>query len=582
MIRSITSTLASFKEVKLRSGLNLIVAHKAPSAGMKDTRNKAGKSSLVQLIHFLFGGEGSSDSIFRDKKLSQHRFTMEADLSGARVRITRSGETFGSTLVELVSGSFDAWPLDPRKQKQPGVFKTAEWQGVLGCLFFGLPVKKREAWAPSYSSLFNYFARRDRVQGFGEAQAQSKYQQPADQRIALSYLIGLNWRISQAREVLREELNQVKKVAKEERLTDFLGDAGELRATATTGGSKAARIKKALDSFEVLEDYKGREQEASALTEELNELANRAAMDALHAEELKASLEAEAPPDLRALKRLYKRAGIELPGLVVRRFEQAQAFHQSVIDNRRAHVNEELRIIKKRQSERAARQRDLSSRYEQTMTLLRTHGALERYEKLAAEYAQVLSKTNEARERLNLVNEIADKEAHLELREKELVVKLREDFRDKEGVIQQSILAFEHASESLYKDAGSLSIEATDAGPAFKIVIQGEKSRGVTSVQIFCFDMMLFQIATKRGMSPGFVVHDSQLFDAVDGRQVFEAWRYGSQLTDDIGGQYIVTINSDQLPAQDDREGDFHPEDYIVEPRLTDEESGRLFGLTFG
>ena len=47
---------------------------------------------------------------------------------------------------------------------------------------------------------------------------------------------------------------------------------------------------------------------------------------------------------------------------------------------------------------------------------------------------------------------------------------------------------------------------------------------------IFCFDMMLMLLSLRRGRSPGFLVHDSHLFDGVDERQVGKALAIGGNL----------------------------------------------------
>ena len=46
-------------------------------------------------------------------------------------------------------------------------------------------------------------------------------------------------------------------------------------------------------------------------------------------------------------------------------------------------------------------------------------------------------------------------------------------------------------------------------------------------------------------MGPGFLIHDSHLFDGVDGRQVISALRLGSEIAQELGFQYIVTMNED-------------------------------------
>ena len=53
MIRRIFSDLATFKELTFRPGLNLILADKSLGATNRQTRNAAGKTSLIELIHFL-------------------------------------------------------------------------------------------------------------------------------------------------------------------------------------------------------------------------------------------------------------------------------------------------------------------------------------------------------------------------------------------------------------------------------------------------------------------------------------------------------------------------------------------------
>jgi uncharacterized protein YydD (DUF2326 family) len=47
-------------------------------------------------------------------------------------------------------------------------------------------------------------------------------------------------------------------------------------------------------------------------------------------------------------------------------------------------------------------------------------------------------------------------------------------------------------------------------------------------MQIFFFDLMLTEISLKSGPGPGFLIHDSHLFDGVDERQVAKALQLGA------------------------------------------------------
>ena len=100
-------------------------------------------------------------------------------------------------------------------------------------------------------------------------------------------------------------------------------------------------------------------------------------------------------------------------------------------------------------------------------------------------------------------------------------------------------------------------------------------------MQIFCFDLMLIELQAERGTSPGFLVHDSHLFDGVDERQLARALQLGAQRAEAGGFQYIVTMNTDALP-QEGFDAAFSVEDYFMDVRLTDAgEDGGLFGIRF-
>ena len=91
----------------------------------------------------------------------------------------------------------------------------------------------------------------------------------------------------------------------------------------------------------------------------------------------------------------------------------------------------------------------------------------------------------------------------------------------------------------------------------------------------------MLKIVTKRLGGPGFLAHDSHLFDGVDERQIAGALMLGSRATNGKGLQYIVTMNSDifdRLPLSEeiDRGG------VVLPMRISDEtDTGGLFGFRF-
>src|SRR5262245_30780341 len=112
MILRTFSSLSSFKAMRFRQGLNIVVADKSSGATERQTRNGAGKSSLLELVHFLLGGKCDQDSIFRDEALIESTFGMEFELRGSEVRVERSGSA--PSKVE-VNGDTSTWPIQPKK-----------------------------------------------------------------------------------------------------------------------------------------------------------------------------------------------------------------------------------------------------------------------------------------------------------------------------------------------------------------------------------------------------------------------------------------------------------------------------------
>src|SRR5262249_23457592 len=157
----------------------------------------------------------------------------------------------------------------------------------------------------------------------------------------------------------------------------------------------------------------------------------------------------------------------------------------------------------------------------------------------------------------------------------------QDDLHERKQIVTEAILSFEELSNALYNKAGSLTVSATPNGPTIDVRIDAQRSKGITNMQIFCFDLMLAELVTKRGIGPGFLVHESQLLDGVDERQVAKALQLGADHARAVGFQYIVTLNSDALPKDGFRPG-FDISDFVLPTRLTDAtEIGGLFGIRF-
>ena len=456
---------------------------------------------------------------------------------------------------------------------------------MLGALWFGLPADSgADRFRPTVRSLFSFVARRQESGGFQQPMQHSTMQQRWDRQAAICYLVGLDWTLPGR----FQELHNQEKVARELRkaatsgeLGRYFGKAAELRTQLNLAESRASRLRKQLDAFQVVPEYQELEREASEITGQISDLNIENIVDQDLIRELRATLATEDPPDFQDLTKLYGEAGIALPDLSRRRIEEVERFHRTIIENRRSHLGSEIESAEQRIVVRDRRKDALDQRRGQIMSLLKSGGALEHYTGLREELGRAEAESEMLKARLETAERFESTRTELNMERARLVKALQDDIHERGDIVREAILSFEELSRSLYERAGSLTIADTPGGPQFEVHISGERSKGITNMQKFCFDLMLTRIGTQRERWPGFLIHDSHLFDGVDERQVAKALQLGAQRADEDGFQYIVTMNSDSVPTEGFT-GGFNLQDHIVPTRLTDAtETGGLFGFRF-
>lgn len=587
MIHGVSSDLPSFKGLTFGPDLNILLADKSEGATDRQSRNGAGKTSFVELIHFLLGGNADKESIFRCEELAPWAFKARLDVGGTVVEVARSGAKPSRIRLQ---GDTSPWPLQPGLDVKSGdlVFNNEQWRALLGAVFFGLNVEVEDdvqvRFRPTFRSLFSYFARRQNSGGFVSPTQQYAKQQLWDEQVAVSYLLGLDARIPQEFQEVRtreKAMSELRKAAKEGALGRHFGSAADFRTRLAIAEARARRLREQLLSFNVVPEYAELEREASVITRDISVLNDENTVDRELILQLQDALVSEQPPPVTNLERLYREAGVVLPGTVGRRFEEVTQFHEAVIKNRQSHLTSEVQAAEARIAERNRARQHLDDRRRQLMGILQSGGALEHYARLQEEAGRTEAEAEGLRQRLATAEQIESTKAELDIERARLLKSLQDDLHERQDIISEAILVFEELSTALYEKAGSLTISPTPNGPSVDVRIDAQRSKGITNMQIFCFDLMLADLATRRGLGPGFLIHDSHLFDGVDERQVAKALQLGADHAARVGYQYIVTMNSDALPRDGFRPG-FDVSAFVCPTRLTDAtETGGLFGLRF-
>jgi uncharacterized protein YydD (DUF2326 family) len=591
MILSVESSLPSFKTIRFHAGLNVLLSDKSEASSEKQTRNSAGKTSLVEIVHFLLGAECDKESLPRDPALVDHTFKGHFLIGGEQFTIERGGAD--PSKVFLLAGGDDRKDLPKKLDKASERFyiSNVNWRVFLGHSMFGLPLDERgtafdEPYTPSFRSMFSYFARRRDSGGFIAPERQAEKQHRSDWQVNLSYLLGLDWQIPfeftkiRMREKTLEELRKAVKVGA---LGQVVGTVAELRPQVTISEDKADKLRRALTGFEVHDSYKELSRRAAQARTQMQAIARSNVPLVENLEHLEAALQSERPPQRSDIEQLYAAAGIELPGVALRRFDEVGAFYESVVSNRRVHLESEIETaraqIAEQESEIARLDRERSS----ILKSLEGRGALDDFLDLQRDLADADAKAAALRERFKAAEVLEGESTKLNIDRANLQRRLQDDHRVRSEALAEAILIIARAISRLYDDrTGRFVVEATDNGPEFRISIEGDRGGGISNVEIFCFDLALFTVVTARYGGPGFLLHDSHLFDGVDERQIAGALQLGLEATAGKDLQYIVTMNSDifaRLPLPKT----IVPSKVVLDTRLSDAgEDGGLFGFRFG
>lgn len=573
MIRRIYSSLPTFKTLEFKPGLNVLIAQKEAGATEKQTRNRAGKTSLIEIVHFLMGSDAGKDSLFRSEALVNESFGMRFDLGGEKLSVERSG--YQKSKLHLEGASF----LNGKTS-----LSSSEWIAVLGEKMFGLhDIPETDGRTPTFRSLFAYFVRRQLSGAFTTPEKQATMQQAGDWQVALLFLLGLDWKIASDWQKVRDRekmLAELKKAAGAGAFGNIVGKASDLRTQLAVAEAGLADLRSQVVAFRVLPQYAQLEAEADQLTHAINDLSNANVIDTATISELERAMLAETPPSLADLQSVYEEAGIALPNSAVKRYDEVRSFHESVIRNRRDYLAEELDAAKQRVAQREQEKARLDTRRAEVMGVLQSHGALDQFSRLQGETGRMEASVESLRQRFEAAEQLEGTKNELDIERNRLTLRLRRDFGEQKGRLAEAILAFEETSKRLYESAGSMTVEETSNGPAFQFPMQGSRSKGIKNMQIFCFDMMLMRLCAHREFGPRFLIHDSHLFDGVDGRQLISALKVGAETATELGFQYIVTMNEDD--AFKETVAGFDLRDHVLPTVLTDaREDGGLFGFRF-
>lgn len=582
MIHRVSCNQGTFREVEFSEGMNVVLADRTREATPLDSRNGLGKSTLIEIIHFCLGSKASKEKGLLVEPLMGWAFTLDMTLAGKMVSVTRATNAPGKVTVD---GDTSGWPVPPTSTAAAGkaCFSLADWNSVLGAMVFGLEVADTERkYQPTFRSLISHFVRRGR-DAFSSPFDHHRRQREWQRQVVNCFLLGLAWEDASDWQVLKDReklLNDLRRAARAGMMADMLGTLGELEAAKVRLEAKAQEEEGNLATFTVHPQYREIQERANQLTAEMHHLANENIADDRLLKLYEASVQEERAPSQLDVATLYAEAGIVLAQDVRRQLDQVVVFHQSLIANRRRFLASETERLRRTIAGRDALIKAKDEERASLMVVLETHGALEEYTRLQQLHAETLSRLGDVQSRMANLRRFEEGRSALRIERELLQQRARADYDEREAIRERAISLFNANSQALYEAPGTLVIDIGPSGFQFGVEIERSGSQGISSMKVFCYDLMLAQLWADRTPSPGFLVHDSTIFDGVDERQVAHALELAAAQSKARGFQYICALNSDAVPQQDFSSGfDLQP---FVRLCLTDATSdGGLLGIRF-
>lgn len=589
MFHRLESSDPRFKTLTFHSGLNILLAQKRDeTAGSSTTRNSVGKSSVVDLLHFLLGGTRDKNSIVSSRSLDNDTFLLQMDWPNLSESLHIS-RAVTSTTIRLypVPSSVGRGQLSLDTSVDLGL---NAWQEVIGRDLFHLPEEHRGI---TSRALLSFYMRRVRSGGFNSAVKTIPTQSSYEGATLLSYMLGLDWRLAAGHRVLAEREATRRKLVQAVKDPSFgriVGKAAELRARAGVLERAVAELRRQIDSFVVVPEFEILQREADELSDRISRLRIADAADRRNVQDIENALSQAAPTESNYLTALYNELGSIVAPQLHRRLDEVAEFHTSIVRNRTFYLEEELAATRARLRDRAEERARLGEAQATILKRLQEGGALSDLTTLQEVYGQRVSELSTLRDRLQAAETIEESRTEISQQKLELKHNIAASLRDYDAVAQEANLLFSSYAAQLYgtdRDA-YLGFSAEPGGLNIQPHIESGRGRGVGNMVIFCLDLTVAVIAARAGRGPRFLVHDSHLFDGVDSAQVARALALAWSVSRDEGLQYVTSLNSDDFAKVSNEveraseAGDSTLEnlsDSIMEVRLTDaSETGGLFG----
>lgn len=555
---------SSFHQVSFnREGLSLIVGDGSTDKTKEGSSNGVGKTLALELVHQCIGSK--TDARLR-KAVPDWRFSLTFTVAGKEHAVTRTG-----------AGKI--W-LDDK----PIAYKALlHWLDESGVFYLDPSVPTL-----SFRSLVKRFARYDREDCVHPLR--TKKEADYDGLLRSSYLLGLDCSLEVSKrnhKAQLEELSQAAKTWQQDNVLKEVFRAGaQPRVRAEWLERELPRLRSDLAKFQVAENYRLIERQATELTAQLRDLDKDAAVLAFQRRSIERSLEQH--PDISKDDLLQLYSGLEevFRPEALAHLSAVQQFHETLAASRKERLTRDLARIGVEEGNVEETRQRIAKERDSLLQSLQGKKALDEYSVLAQQIARFEEERNRLQEYLNFAMGLQQKAQTIRERRVE-EDRVATDYVATKPLAQAEGI-FVNLAQLLYPHIPAGIVIDNNVGDNqirynIDVQIEGDSSDGINDARIVCFDWLLFMHGSHHTMDV--LWHDNRLFADMS-PEVRAAWfSHVMKALPGTGKQYIASLNTENYDAmlqfmnEDDRT-------MLAKSRVLtlrgDKPENKLLGIQFG
>lgn len=533
------------REIYFHKGINLIVDETPESFPKTVTGNNVGKTTVLRLVDYCFGGDGKN--IYQDTEFKKQPNTfVEKFLKENDIII----ET--SLVSDLSNPNSERVTIRKNFQQRSKKLQEVNGENITNNNDFDKELKKlilrSEVDKPTFRQIISKNIRDEKNKMTNIVKVLSSFASSEVYEALYLFWLGID----------TNELDQKQKLSeskkREENFQKRLKKEGELsliQQQLTFINNKLEELSAKKKLFVINEDYGKDIEELNITKVALNSastLLSRLEMRRELIIESKSELEQEySLVDTTQVKLLYERANSLIQNLQVS-FEDTVKFHNDLLNEKLKFITKELPNIEEQII--AVKSKIIGlQRTEKILTLkVEKSGFTDDLETIIVELNKLSEKKGGLEEQKRLWESSIEKLKSIELE----LESINEGINSSDDLIQNRITAFNkyfsEFSNKLYGEYYLLSTQQTEKGYDLIVTnIEGNPSTGKKKGQIAAFDFAYLQFADNLDISClHFVMHDQ--LENIHDNQINTIVEVANQLN----GQYIVPILRDKVPSDID------------------------------